>query len=89
MEAPPPRLYHLRDRDGRREVDIIGEHATTIVGIEVKATASPDTDDARHLIYLRDELGAAFRAGAVLHTGPRVFELSRRVFAIPICSLWA
>jgi hypothetical protein len=89
LEAPPPRLYHLRDRNGRREVDIIGEHATTIVGIEVKATASPDKDDARHLIYLRDELGAEFLAGAVLHTGPRVFELSPRVFAIPLCSLWA
>ncbi len=89
LDVPPPRLYHLRDRNGRREVDIIGEHATAIVGIEVKATASPDRDDARHLVYLRDELGAAFRAGAVLHTGPGVFELSPRVFAIPICSLWA
>lgn len=88
LEAPPPRLYHLRDRNGRREVDIVGEHAGALVGIEVKATAAPSKDDAKHLIYLREELGATFLAGAVLHTGPGLFELSPRIFALPICSMW-
>lgn len=83
-----PRLYHLRDTNGRREVDIVGEMAAGIVGIEVKATAAPGTDDARHLIYLRDELKAKFLGGAVLHTGPGLFALSDRIFALPICALW-
>lgn len=83
-----PRLYHLRDTNGRREVDIVGEMAAGIVGIEVKATAAPGTDDARHLIYLRDELKAKFLGGAILHTGPGLFALSDRIFAVPICALW-
>ena len=89
LEVPPPRLYHLRDTNGRREVDIVSEHAArSIVGIEVKASAAPSTDDARHLIYVRDELGDRFLAGAVLHTGPSMFELAPRIFALPVCSIW-
>lgn len=88
LEPSPLRLYHLRDRNGRREVDIIGERRSSVVGIEVKASASPKADDARHLVYLRDELGDAFLGGAVLHTGPRVFQLSDRIVAAPICAIW-
>lgn len=89
LEAAPPRLYHLRDRNGRREVDILGEYgARSVTGIEVKASASPDTGDARHLVFLRDQLQDRFLAGAVLHTGPRAFELASRIFALPISSIW-
>jgi len=84
-----PRLYHLREKNGRREVDIIGEVAQGVVGIEIKATAAPRASDIEHLIYLRDKLGDRFLGGAVLHTGPRAFVLAERIFAIPICSLWA
>jgi len=83
-----PRLYHLRDMGGRREVDVIGEFGHGIVALEIKATASPNDADAGHLGYLRDQLGETFLAGAVLHTGPRPFVLSDRIFALPICTLW-
>lgn len=59
-----------------------------MVAIEIKATAAPTAADARHLAWLRDQLGSRFRAGAVLHTGPRPFGLTERIFALPICSLW-
>lgn len=83
-----PRLFHFREKNGRREVDIIGEVAAGIVAVEVKATAAPRTDDAEHLMFLRDKLGDRFLGGAVLHTGPRPFRLSERIFALPICALW-
>jgi len=84
-----PSLYHLREKDGRREVDLIAELAAgDVVAIEVKATASPDADDARHLVWLRDRLGERFLGGAVLHTGPTPFRLAERVLALPICVLW-
>lgn len=35
-----------------------------------------------------NRLGERFLAGAVLHTGPRPFTLSERIFALPIASLW-
>jgi uncharacterized protein len=83
-----PRLYHLRNRDGR-EIDVVAQMAAdSIVAVEIKATAAPHTEDARHLIWLRDELGDRFLSGAVLHTGPRPFVLSERIFALPICTLW-
>ncbi|HEY7201451.1 MAG TPA: DUF4143 domain-containing protein, partial [Candidatus Dormibacteraeota bacterium] len=85
-----PRLYHLREKDGRREIDLVAELAAgDVVAIEVKATAAPGPDDARHLAWLRDTLDDRFLAGAVLHTGPRKYRLGERIHALPICTLWA
>lgn len=84
-----PRLHHLRARDGGHEVDLIAELPTnSVLAIEIKATAAPKASDGRHLIWLRDRLGDRFLAGAVLHTGPRPFQLTERIFALPICTLW-
>jgi predicted AAA+ superfamily ATPase len=85
-----PRLYHLRDEHGRREVDLVVETASgKLIGIEVKASATVTTSDARHLAWLRDESGDAFAAGIVLHTGPHVFPLGDRLIAAPVSALWA
>jgi len=84
-----PRLYHLREKDGRREIDLVAELAAgDVVAVEVKATAAPGPDDARHLAWLRDALDDRFLAGAVLHTGPRKYRLGERIHALPICTLW-
>jgi uncharacterized protein len=84
-----PRLHHMRTRDGGHEVDLIAELSTdSVVAIEIKATAAPEASDARHLVWMRDRLGERFLAGAVLHTGPRPFQLAERIFALPICALW-
>lgn len=84
-----PRLYHLRNDDGRHEVDIIAElGAGRVIGIEVKATAAPSAEHAKHLEWLKASLGDRFVMGLVLHTGPRVFELADRIVAVPICALW-
>lgn len=85
-----PRLYHLRQEQGRFEVDVLGElGGGQLVGIEVKASAAPTGSDARHLVGLRDRLGDAFVAGILFHTGPRTFALAERVMAVPIAALWA
>lgn len=89
LSALRPRLYHLRDKDGRHEVDVIGDLATGVVGIQVKATAAATVEHAKHLVHLRDRLKDHFLAGAVMHTGPGLFRLSERIFALPISSLWA
>jgi len=85
-----PRLYHLREREGRREIDVLGELAGgSLVAIEIKASAAPDKDDARHLAWLREEVGDRFAAGVVLHTGPRAYSLEDRIIAAPIATLWS
>lgn len=85
-----PRIFHLRQEQGRHEVDLIIEYGGgRILAVEVKATSAPSRDDARHLAWLRDELGERFITGVVLHTGPRSFELGDRIIAAPIDALWS
>ncbi len=84
-----PRLYHMRDRNGRHEVDLVADlRARGLIGVEIKAHGAPRPAHAKHLMWLRDTLGEQFKAGAVLHTGPNRFTLSDRIEAIPICTLW-
>ena len=84
------RLFHLRDRQGRHEIDVIAElGARQVIGIEIKATSAPDISDARHLLWLRDQIGDQFLAGVVLHTGPRTFQLAQDITAAPISTLWS
>jgi predicted AAA+ superfamily ATPase len=86
----PPRLHHLRDKDGRHEIDLVAElRGDRVLAIEIKATAAPTEADARHLAWLRSALGDRFLAGAVLHTGPGLFQLADRIAAIPICAIWS
>lgn len=89
IAATRPRLFHLRTEQGRHEVDLIAERGVgDVVAVEVKAHAAPDRDAAKHLRWLRDELGRRFTRGVVLHTGPRVYQLDDRIIAAPIAVLW-
>jgi uncharacterized protein len=84
-----PTLHHLRRSDARHEVDVVLEGpAGAIVGIEIKAAAAVDPTDARHLNWLRDELGDRFASGVVFHTGPLAFRLDERIWALPISAIW-
>jgi len=84
------RLYHLRQEHGRHEIDLLVElGAERLIGVEVKAESAPDASSARHLRWLRDELGDRFLCGVVLHTGPTAFSLGDRITAAPISTLWA
>ena len=60
-----------------------------MIAFEIKATASPTADDAKHLAWLRDEAGDRFLAGIVLHTGAATIRLGTGIWALPICSLWS
>ncbi len=87
--TPRARLHHLRTEAGRHEVDLVVElGGQKILGIEIKATAAPRADDARHLAWLRDQMDERFTLGVVLHTGPSVYPLGDRLLAVPICALW-
>jgi hypothetical protein len=90
VSSTRPRLFHLRTAQGRHEVDLFAElGGQRLIAIQIKATAAPDArDDAKHLVWLRDELGDRFVAGVVFHTGPRVYELTDKIVAAPISALW-
>ncbi len=81
--------FHLRKESGRHEVDILIEvSGKGVLALEVNATASPGIADARHLVWLKNQLGERFIAGAVMHTGPAPFLLESKVLALPIYTIW-
>lgn len=85
-----PNLHHLRTEQGRHEIDVLVEYGGgKVFAFEVKASGAPRSADAKHLVWLRDELGDRFIGGAVLHSGQHGYPLSERIVAAPICSLWA
>ena len=84
-----PAIYHLRRSDARHEVDVVLEGpAGTVVGVEIKAASTVDAADARHLAWLRDELGERFINGVIFHTGKLRFQLDERILALPISTIW-
>ncbi|MEZ5215728.1 MAG: DUF4143 domain-containing protein [Ilumatobacteraceae bacterium] len=85
-----PQMFHVRTDGGRQEIDAVLEYdGGKVFGIEIKATATPTSSDARHLTWLAGELGDRFAGGVVFHTGPEVIEFGPRIRAMPICALWA
>lgn len=85
----PVQLFHYRDKQ-QREVDVIIErHDGDLVGIEVKASATPSTADFTGLRYLRDKLGPRFKAGVVLHAGADTLPFGDRLAAVPVSGLWS
>lgn len=82
-------LFHYRDKQ-QREVDVILErHDGAVVGIEVKASATPHVSHFAGLRHLRDTLGDRFRAGVVLHTGADTLPFGDRLAAVPVSGLWS
>jgi predicted AAA+ superfamily ATPase len=65
------------------EVDFVIEADETLVAIEVKATARPRLEDARHLKTFRDEYKKKARTALLLHTGDRTEWLAAGILAAP------
>ncbi|HEV3071132.1 MAG TPA: ATP-binding protein [Solirubrobacteraceae bacterium] len=81
-------LFHYRDKE-QREVDIVLESdGGEVVGVEVKASATPSRRDFAGLRYLRDKLGTRFKAGVVLYTGSDTLPFGERLAAVPLNGLW-
>ena len=80
-------MFHFRDRSGR-EIDCVLEQGGRVVGLEVKSSTGVGRDDARSLIWLRDQLGERFHLGVVLYAGQFPFRIGDRVWALPIGTLW-
>jgi hypothetical protein len=78
--------------------DLLGRFLDTFVAAQLRpevdllqrrAGTAPTRKDARHLLWLRDELGDNRVRGVVFHTGTQPFELDDRIWALPIATLWA
>lgn len=88
LAGQPLTVQHYRDQR-QREVDVVLErHSGEVVGVEVKAGATPHGDDFAGLRYLRDKLGARFKAGVLIYTGSRTLPFGDRLAALPVSGLW-
>jgi predicted AAA+ superfamily ATPase len=77
-----PEVLYWRTATGE-EVDFVIEAGRTLLPIEVKATARPRVNDAKHLRVFREEYGRRCRPGLVLHTGDAIEWLAPGVLAAP------
>lgn len=83
------RLYHYRSVD-RNEVDIVIEDsAGRVVGLEVRASATPTQTDFAGLRALQKLLGERFVRGVLLHLGAARVPFGERLEAAPLSFLWA
>jgi len=86
--AAEARVFHMRDRDGRHEVDLIVEGpGGAVVALEVKLTATPDDGDLRHLVWLKQQLGDRLVDMAVVTTGRHAYRRSDGVAVVPAALL--
>ena len=82
------RLYHFRDHNGV-EVDVVLElPGGDIVGIEIKATATPGSEDLSGLRKLQSLTGKRFKRGILLHTGTVSVGWGSDLYMLPIAALW-
>jgi predicted AAA+ superfamily ATPase len=83
----PVRLLHYRTHVGR-EVDLVLEDDRgRIVGVEVKATASPAASDFNGLRALAEAAGQRFHRGLLLCLGAAV-PFGPRLQTLPVSALW-
>lgn len=82
-------LHHLRTHGGRAEIDLVADLGRgRAVAVEFKAASVVRPSDAKHLSTFRDDLGQNFLAGAVVYAGRELYQLSDRIFAVPLCAFW-
>ena len=81
-------LYHYRDKD-QDEVDIVVEDAAgAVVGLEVKAGATVNSEDFKGLRKFGKACGDDFKLGLVLYDGEKAVPFGDRLFAAPLSCLW-
>lgn len=81
-------VRHLRSQRGEREIDfiIVGPDGG-VVAVEVKLSASVNTDDTKHLVWLKDRLGDQLLDAVVVTTGPEAYRREDGIAVVPAALL--
>jgi predicted AAA+ superfamily ATPase len=83
-----PSLYHWHTVN-REEADLLLERRDgTLVGVEVKASATVGAGDFKGLRALENMTKDRFVGGVVLYTGERVVPFGEKLYAVPLNALW-
>jgi len=82
LHVPRAAVSYWRTAGGH-EVDFVLERGRRLVGVEVKASASPTLRDARGLRAFLEEYPRAARGALVLHGGEETYWLDEKILAVP------
>jgi predicted AAA+ superfamily ATPase len=83
-----PEMFHFRTHTGQ-EVDIVLEEPNgSLVGVEVKASATIGADDFKSLRVFKETVGKRFRRGVLLHTGRESLAVGGGLHGLPVSALW-
>ena len=82
------RLYHWRSAD-KKEIDILADAGSKLVGIEVKSAATVSNDDFKHLRWFAKDGPGNNRmfTGIVFYMGTEKLSFGDRQFALPVSCL--
>ncbi len=84
----PVHLSHFRTHAGE-EVDLVLECGGRVIGVEVKATATPTGDMFRGLRALAETADERFVRGILLYRGTTVLPFGKHLHAVPLGALWS
>jgi len=81
-------VRHFRSWDGREEVDLIIERDDSrVVAVEVKLNASVDEKAARHLLWLKEQIGDDLLDVVLVNTGTRAYRRPDGIAIVPAALL--
>ncbi|GAB2456590.1 DUF4143 domain-containing protein [Nocardioides hungaricus] len=87
-QAAEAEVRHLRTHRGDREVDFVVTGSDGgIVAVEVKLSATVADNDVRHLLWLRERLGADLRDAVVVTTGRHAYRRPDGIAVVPAALL--
>lgn len=90
MQEADYRLYHWRSAD-QREIDILIDGGSHLIGVEIKSSASVSAEDFKHLKWFAKDGPGHTRTctGIVFYLGQEKLTFGDRTFALPVSSLWS
>src|SRR5580693_9513876 len=85
--AVKTQLFHFRTASGQEVDFLLEDNAGTIVGIEVKASATVTGHDFNGMHALAEIAGSRFHRGIVLYTGRETVPFAANLYAVPLDAL--
>jgi predicted AAA+ superfamily ATPase len=84
-----PEMFFWRTTSGVEVDFVLEDRAGKVVGVEVKASATLGSQDARGLRELADTVGKHWSRGVILYGGRDVVPFASNLHGIPMSALWA
>ena len=89
-QAAEASVRHLRLHSGAREVDLIVERPDgRVLAIEVKLSSAIESEDVKHLLWLREQIGPQLVDAVVINTGAAAYRREDGIAVVPAALLGA